>query len=84
MSVQVWARTDAIAAVLRHSNGMGFDRTTRSAVWPNDQFTQRRLNDGDVLSGPSRGYVPGGQLTIQQMTKLIPAANTTPAVAKTG
>jgi hypothetical protein len=41
------AKNETLARVLRHPNGMGFsaDGTTH---WPRDQFTLRRIRDGDV------------------------------------
>lgn len=82
MSVQVWARTNAIANVLRHQNGMPFDPTNNSAIWPDDAFTARRIADGDVFTVPVQGLVPAGQLTIQQFRPPLPSA--APTVVKTG
>jgi len=82
--IPVWAKSDAIAAVLKHPNGVGFDPANNSASWPDDQFTQRRLADGDVLNGPVRGYVPAGQLTMQQLVKVTPPASTAPTAVKSG
>ncbi len=81
-SVTVYARTNAIAAVLKHSNGMPFDTLTNTAVWPDDQFTQRRISDGDVFTVPVQGLVPAGQLSIQQTRPPLPSA--VPSVVKTG
>jgi hypothetical protein len=79
---QVWARTNAIAAVLKHNNGTPFDLTTNSAVWPDDNWTARRVADGDVFLVPVVGLVPAGQLTIQQVRPPLPSA--APSVVKTG
>lgn len=81
-SVTVYARTAAIAATLKHTSGMPFDTLTNTAVWPDDQFTQRRLADGDVFTTPIQGLVPAGQLTIQQVRAPLP--NAAPTVVKTG
>jgi hypothetical protein len=82
MSVQVWARTNAIAATLKHTCGMPFDTLTNSAIWPDDAFTARRLADGDVFLTPVQGLVPAGQLSIQQTRAPLPSA--APTVVKTG
>jgi hypothetical protein len=45
--VRVVPTTDALRAVLKHANGMGF-RSAGSVEWPLDKFTKRRLADGSV------------------------------------
>lgn len=82
-SLTVYARTNAIANVLKHPTGMPFDTLNANvAVWPDDQFTQRRLSDGDIFLSPVQGLVPAGQLTIQQFRPPLPSA--VPTVVKTG
>lgn len=83
MSVTVYARTNAIANVLKHPSGMPFDPANNSAVWPDDQFTARRIADGDVFTAPVQGLVPQGNLSLQQIRPPLIGTNV-PTVVKTG
>jgi hypothetical protein len=50
--IQVWARTAELAAIIKHPTGAGFRDIEEPVTWPYDQFTLRRLEDGDVLDHP--------------------------------
>jgi hypothetical protein len=45
--VRVVPTDDKLRGVLKHPNGTGF-RAKGGIVWPDDNFTQRRLRDGSV------------------------------------
>lgn len=45
--VRVFPRDDVLRKLLKHPSSGGF-RSTGSIEWPFDQFTKRRLRDGDV------------------------------------
>jgi hypothetical protein len=50
-AVEVFATSEEMRAVLKHpTTGMGFNDPDIGVgvFWPNDQFTTRRLRDGDV------------------------------------
>lgn len=44
---KVYAKDASIQKHIKHPNGKSF-RDDGSAEWPNDQFTKRRIKDGDV------------------------------------
>jgi hypothetical protein len=48
--MQVWAKNEEMQKILVHpvAGGFGPDLAT-PADWPDDQFTTRRLKDGDIL-----------------------------------
>ena len=49
--VQVWAKNAAMAALLTHPlTKVGFTDPSLPANWPDDQFTARRIRDGDVTT----------------------------------
>jgi hypothetical protein len=49
--VQVWAKDAAMAALLTHPlTKVGFTDPSLPANWPDDQFTARRIRDGDVTT----------------------------------
>jgi hypothetical protein len=49
--VQVWAKDAAMAALLTHPiSKVGFADPSQPANWPDDQFTARRIRDGDVTT----------------------------------
>jgi len=49
--IRVWPATEDIRKHLRHSSGVRFPETLAESVeWPNDTFTYRRIQDGDVLT----------------------------------
>lgn len=51
--VRVWPTLPAMARLMRHPNGHGFNSNDGSGHWPNDAFTTRRLADGDIsLTAP--------------------------------
>ena len=46
---QVWPANDVMRKILKHpSNNVGF-REDGPSEWPDDSFTHRRLEDGDVV-----------------------------------
>lgn len=46
--MQVWPKNDEMRKILKHPNKVGF-REEGSAEWPDDSFTYRRIQDGDVV-----------------------------------
>lgn len=49
--VQVWAKDAAMAKLLTHPiTKTGFIDPAKSANWPDDSFTHRRIRDGDVTT----------------------------------
>jgi hypothetical protein len=52
----VYATSENIRKYIRHPSAItNFDANGR-AVWPDNQFTRRRINDGDVtLEAPEKG-----------------------------
>jgi hypothetical protein len=46
-TVSVSPVNDDMRRVLKHPRAGGFPKTG-SVVWPDDRFTQRRINDGDI------------------------------------
>jgi hypothetical protein len=50
--VNVWPKNDDIRKLIRHPTGVAFspDAANDPAIWPDDQYTTRRLADGDVLT----------------------------------
>jgi hypothetical protein len=47
--MKVKAKDETIARVIRHPNGARFG-ADGTAYWPDDQFTKRRIRDGDVTA----------------------------------
>ena len=45
--LRVEPKNDLMREILRHPSA-GFFRGAGAAEWPDDQFTQRRLRDGDI------------------------------------
>jgi hypothetical protein len=55
-TIKVFAASEALRAVLRHSSGTRFrDRLDQGVEWPNDSFTKRRIADGSVRTEPASG-----------------------------
>jgi hypothetical protein len=52
--MQVWAKNEEIRKILKHPIAGGFGPDlSHPTEWPDDQFTTRRLRDGDIsLSAP--------------------------------
>jgi hypothetical protein len=48
--IGVWPRDDDIRRFLTHPMGQGFQNYPEATPWPHDQFTMRRIIDGDVLT----------------------------------
>lgn len=47
--VQVWPKNDTIRKLIKHPAIPAGFREEGSAEWPDDPFTLRRIEDGDVL-----------------------------------
>ena len=60
MSLKVYCTSDdpVRRRAIKHPFGTSFDHTG-FAEWPDDQFTQRRLRDGDVSLDPSKAKAEG-------------------------
>jgi hypothetical protein len=57
-AIAVYATSEDIKKYIRHPFGVRqFDRDGK-AVWPDDQFTQRRIRDGDVTLEPPKKTAP--------------------------
>jgi hypothetical protein len=52
--MKVWPRNDDLRKLLRHPVAGGF-RESGSANWPDDTFTYRLLQDGDLTKQPPTG-----------------------------
>jgi hypothetical protein len=52
VTVKVWPKNDHIRGLLKHPAGVAFsaDPQADPAEWPDDQFTTRRIADGDILT----------------------------------
>ncbi len=49
--MKVWAATEEKRKFLRHPSGVRFrEDISRGVEWPDDQFTKRRIRDGDVVT----------------------------------
>jgi len=75
----VWPKNEAVRAVLKHLNGVGFAAGGGSAEWPDDKFTQRRIEDGDVLTHPAQGSIDAPTDLILR-TRPRPTPTTAPTV----
>jgi len=49
-TIMVWPRDEKIIKVMRHPTGLSFRSIDHGMAWPNDQFTMRRIRDGDILT----------------------------------
>lgn len=47
-TMQVWPVNNTIRKILKHPIGGGFTGNGGAGNWPRDQFTYRRLRDGDI------------------------------------
>lgn len=47
--MQVWPKNDSMRKLLKHPHGKVGFHETGSAEWPDDSFTYRRIQDGDVV-----------------------------------
>ena len=48
--IRVWPANEDIRRAVKHPSGGGFTNKEAGTAWPADQFTYRRINDGDVLT----------------------------------
>jgi hypothetical protein len=48
-TVQVWPKNEQIRKIIRHPTAGAFG-VEGPSVWPDDQYTARRIADGDVLT----------------------------------
>jgi hypothetical protein len=53
-TIDVVAKDDEMRAALKHPSGARFSKHPNGTPWPLDQFTYRRLQDGDVLAAPPK------------------------------
>jgi hypothetical protein len=58
-TIQVWPKNDEFRAVLRHPTGGRMPTTDDPANWPNDTYTYRRIQDGDVLTSDPGNFGQG-------------------------
>lgn len=49
--MKVYALKDNVQKFIRHAGGTKFNKEG-VADWPNDQFTRRRIRDGDISTEP--------------------------------
>jgi hypothetical protein len=49
--MQVWPKDEHIRKIIRHPIAGAFG-VEGPSVWPDDQYTSRRIADGDVLTEP--------------------------------
>jgi hypothetical protein len=49
-TIRVWAADEARRKLLRHPTGAAFANHPAGTEWPEDQFTYRRINDGDIVT----------------------------------
>jgi hypothetical protein len=57
--MKVYAKNEEMAKLLKHPiNKQGFRDVNTPAEWPADQFTTRRIEDGDVLTEEDKGKQP--------------------------
>jgi hypothetical protein len=47
-TVNVRPLTEVARTMIRHPSGVGFSDNEAGTAWPDDQFTTRRINDGDI------------------------------------
>lgn len=47
--MKVWPKNEQMRKLLKHPEGQLF-RETGSSDWPDDTFTHRRLQDGDIVT----------------------------------
>lgn len=46
--MKVIAKNAQLAGILKHPSGVGFLDKDTPSDWPDDQFTTRRIQDGDI------------------------------------
>jgi hypothetical protein len=49
-NIRVYPSNDEVRKHVIHPTGGGFQEGRQSAEWPRDQFTLRRIRDGDVTT----------------------------------
>lgn len=53
-TVNVKPANETMARLLKHPTGIGFSSNPDGTAWPRDQFTMRRIADGDIVVVPPR------------------------------
>lgn len=53
--VTVWPKNEILRKVLRHPGAAGFRLPEGPEIWPNDSFTHRLIQDGDLLTEDPAG-----------------------------
>lgn len=48
--MKVWPKDDTMRRLLKHPSRGGFRSPEGPEEWPDDSFTYRRIQDGDVLT----------------------------------
>ena len=56
--IRVWPKNDDIRRLIRHPTAGALTPKAEGDLWPEDQFTFRRIKDGDVLTSAPRAAVP--------------------------
>lgn len=52
--IKVWPTSENVLKHVKHPNGTKLRGMTEPTMWPEDQFTFRRLADGDVTQEPPK------------------------------
>ena len=55
--MKVWPKNDEMRKILKHPTGVPFP-AEGPADWPEDTFTHRRINDGDVTLDEPKVVTP--------------------------
>lgn len=66
--MRVWPKNEDVRRMIKHPSGVAFaEDISTPAEWPDDQFTTRRLRDGDVLlEQPVEGRTPAAPGTDEE------------------
>jgi len=57
-AIKVWPASDAVRKYVRHPSGGVLKDDPAGTSWPADQFTFRRIADGDVLTEAPQSSEP--------------------------
>lgn len=75
--VRVVPRDDKIREGIKHPSGVKFP-ASGAAEWPLDQFTKRRLRDGDITIEERREAIQGRDARPRNQARPEPAKEPTP------
>jgi hypothetical protein len=71
--MKVWAKNEHLRKLLKHPVGGGFPAdTTTPAEWPDDSFTHRLVQDGDILKAAPTGSTAMEQPTAKEAAEEDP------------